>query len=240
MQLIFSNNTVAGNPDLPLTAVSALNYSAVHNAYIDRNITVNDLHGQGINGMNNLIFKQALYNIAAQDAEKYLELQKTCYAVAKDNKYTIDLLRENYEDNPGAFLYAAFFETGDPLTLTAPTSTAKLKKLEDVKALIKECFGLEDDEARSEFSLDNAVIKDFIANGNPKDNAIALIKYIIAAYNHMDRAQEIFDKYGIKNTTIDLSNPVNKKLARDLKNLDLKAGTFDKVIADVAKLGGLV
>lgn len=240
VQLIFSNNTVAGNPDLPLTAVSALNYSAVHNAYIDRNITVNDLHGQGINGMSNLIFKQALYNVAAQDAEKYLELQKTCYAVAKDNKYTIDLLRENYENNPGAFLYAAFFETGDPLTLTAPTSTAKLKKLEDVKALIKECFGLEDEEERGEFSLDNAVIKDFIANGNPKDNAIALIKYIIAAYNHMDRAQEIFDKYSIKNTTIDLSNPVNKKLARDLKNLDLKAGTFDKVIAGVAKLGGLI
>ena len=232
--------------------IPSLSYSAIHNAYIDRTLSTKDLHGNGILGENNLIFKQALYNVPAKDAERYLKLQKTCADIAgtSDAKNTLKagMLADTYGGKPLDLINAVFFVGGDPLTLTAPTDFSKLKPIGEAEALLKRCSDKElfDEDNKTEFSTENKEIQELVtgrggtaSDAQKKINAINLIKYLLATYNYLDKAPEIFAKYGIRDTNLDLTSASSGQFNRVLKNVDIKKGSINQIINDIAKLGGL-
>ena len=235
---------IAFGPDHSLT-IPSLNYSAVHNSYIDSIISTKDLRASNDSELkeNNILFKQALYNVPAQDTEKYLKIQKICLDSMKGNKFTNSALQSNYSGADGKkdFIYAIMFVGGNPLTLTAPTNTEKLKPVNEIEALMKRCFDLEYENEKTGFSLDLPEVKEVLDyQNNQKDNAIELIKYLVATNNMIDKADEIFNKYNITNGNFNLASPFGKYISKKLKNIAVKPGALMTTLDGIAKYGGLI
>ena len=106
-------------------------YSCIHNAYVDKLISADDLCQTGIAREANIIFSPFLYNKPIADIQKYLVIQATVLHLFNDTAGApkfIDylpadkeahpaptLLKEKYNKKPEEFITDLFYQKGNVL-----------------------------------------------------------------------------------------------------------------------------